>query len=176
MKKEKLIEIGLDEDKVLKCLELFEKQKEKEKVSIEKYSTRIEELERELEESNKSKENEILTLKKDYALEKAYKKANVRNIKALEPFLDLNEISFAENGEINGLTDKLEKLMSSEDTSFLFKKDEIIETPFLKGAKVGEGISQSDKSNSTSFDSMNYSEMCTYLQDNPDVKINDILR
>lgn len=81
-----------------------------------------------LEEDNKTAkanfEQQILNLKKDHALEKELKKQGAKNIKAVLPFLDMENIKYDEKSDtINGLEDMVKSLKENEDTIFLFNTE-----------------------------------------------------
>lgn len=181
MKKEKLIELGLDEALALKCLEMFKSESDLQKQpnnNNEKYKEEINKLKGELKEKEEAHSKEVHNIKVHTALEKALTGANVINQKALKPFLDdFDKAEFTEDGTIKGLSEKLQELMNGEETGFLFKKDEPIQAPveeikppILQGVKTGEsGNEIFDKP--VDFAKMKYSEMTKYLEENPNVTI-----
>ncbi len=183
MKKEKLIELGIDEAIAVKCLELFkseldlQKQKEPQNDN-EKYKEEISKLKGELKEKEEAHSKEVHNIKVHTALEKALTGANVINQKALKPFLDDFETAeFTEDGAIKGLSEKLQELMGREDTSFLFRNVETTQAPteevkplILKGVKTGESGNETfDKP--MDFNTMKYSEITDFLAENPNATI-----
>jgi chromosome segregation ATPase len=72
---------------------------------------------------NNNLKNEISTkvnqLQKTHAIESSVREAKAKNVKAVMALLDMDKISY-ENGELKGISDQLDALTKSEDTSFMF--------------------------------------------------------
>ena len=64
-------------------------------------------------------ENKILNLQKSYAVESAIRDAKAKNVKAVAALLDMDKIAY-KDGKLTGLTEQINDLIKSEDTSFLF--------------------------------------------------------
>lgn len=95
-----------------------------------------------LQDENKaSKEKykaDIQNVKIANALEKALGKAKAKNVKAVEPFLNLEDAELLEDDTIKDLDKQIEALKEGESTSFLFNLEDVA-PPSLKGVKPGEG-------------------------------------
>lgn len=61
----------------------------------------------------------VSTLQKSHAIESGVRDAKAKNVKAVMALLDMDKITY-ENGELKGLSDQLDTLTKSEDSSFLF--------------------------------------------------------
>lgn len=183
--KEKFIDLGLDEEIALKCVNLFkselktqlkEQSKPTEAFDDTAFKTEIADLKKQLKESAETHTKELYSIKLETALEKALTGANVINQKALKPFLtDLDKAEFEENGAIKGLAEQLKALTESDETSFLFKAIEQAETvkePInIRGAVTGEsGNEPVDRPMDLS--KMGYTAMNEYLQQNPNATLN----
>jgi len=78
---------------------------------------------------------------------------------------DKNKLILSEDGKVTGLDDQLKELKKSK--AFLFKEEK--PGAVIKGGKPaeGKGMPPADKKPSE----MTYSEMCAYLEANPEAKI-----
>lgn len=201
MKKEDFVKLGLDEEIAKKCetasneeLKAFipkarfdEVNNEKKKLELDvrdrdgqletlKTSTgdvdgmkkQIETLQAENKTKDETHAAEIKQLKVDAAVEAAITGAKGKNAKAIKALLDLTKAELADDGTIKGLPEQIEALIKAEDSKFLF--DTETKTTKVKGAKPGEsGNDDGDKGVDTS--KMSYSELATYMAENPDAKI-----
>lgn len=189
MKKEDLINLSLDEETVGKVLKLYteelknyisldkfnELKEEKELIenSIKERDRQLDELKKvdtgklreeieKLQEENKANteayEASIKQMKTDYAVEKALINSKARNIKAVKPFIDMEKVKLNENGELEGLD--IESIKKSEP--YLF--DSIQEKQ--EGTGFTPGINQT-----VNLEKMTYTEMCKYLEQNPQAQI-----
>ena len=61
----------------------------------------------------------VSQIQKTHAIENGVRDAKAKSIKAVLAHLDMDKITF-ENDQLSGLTEQLDALKSSEDTSFLF--------------------------------------------------------
>jgi hypothetical protein len=148
---ERLTELGMSEENAKLVMEELSKE-EAEK------SENVNDFEAEKAAIIKKYEEDIKSIKIDNEVEKALTKAGAKNIKAVRALLDLENAEVNENG-IVGLSDSIKKLKSGKDTEFLFEK-----TGF-KGVSVGESTHRGE----VNTDNMNYSQLCAYLEENPDV-------
>lgn len=100
----------------------------------------------EMQKSNKeaiaAKDAEILSIRKNNAVEKALNGAQAKNIKAVIALLNLDDAELSEDGTIKGLDDQIKKLKESEDTAFLFNAETKPTQPTLKGATPANGGTQ----------------------------------
>lgn len=114
----------------------------------------------ELQENNKkaveAKDAEIKKIKLDNAVNTALIGAGAKNVKAVLPFIELENVDFDENGNIKGLTEQIDDLKKAEDCSFLFKSENATTTtrgvtPINTNSKT-EGLTKAD------FNRMSYKE------------------
>lgn len=126
----------------------------------------------ELQEQNKAQTEqhnaEIHTLKVDNAVEAALNGSKAKNHTAVKALLAdiLKEADFNDDGTVKGLANKIKELQKSDP--YLF--DTAAAKPTIKGAVPGEsGVDQGDTKVDTS--KMNYSELCAYLSEHPDVNL-----
>ena len=134
-----MAENGRDITKVRDELETYKTQnndlkgqigaKDNEIKSLKEQADKIEGLNQQI--AQLSSDNEKLTsdlntkvseIQKSHAIESRVRDAKAKNVKAVIALLDMGKISFAD-GELSGLTEQLETLQKSEDTSFLFNDD-----------------------------------------------------
>lgn len=201
MKKEEFVALGISEELAVKCekasleeLKTFVPKTKLEEVTAEKiqlettvkeHSTQLETLKKskgnaedlqaeiaKLQEENTAKEQahsqEIHQLKVDSAVETAILNAGGKNAKAVRALLNLAEPKLNEDGTVLGLGEQMKKLQKAEDSKFLFTDPNA--KPTLKGATAGEG-KDSGGGLKTKTEEMNYDELCAYLEENPDVKL-----
>lgn len=124
-----------------------------------------------LQAANKQKDSEhaaeIKKLKIDAAVDAALTAAKAKNLKAARALLDLDKAELSDDGTVKGLAEQVEKLKTGDDTKFMFDASS---KPKMKGAKTGEdGIEDGDDKPDTS--KMSYDELCAYLAENPDAKL-----
>lgn len=126
----------------------------------------------ELQEQNKVQSEqhsaEIHALKVDNAVEMALNGSKAKNHTAVKALLAdvLKEADFNDDGTVKGLANKLKEIQKSDP--YLF--DTAAAKPTIKGAVPGEsGVDQGDTNVDTS--KMNYSELCAYLSEHPDVNL-----
>lgn len=125
-----------------------------------------------LQADNKAKDEqhaaEMKALRIDNAVSSALMKAGALNVKAAKALLDLEGAELAEDGSVKGLDGQIKALTEAEDSKFLFGSSK----PRMKGARTGEnGAEDGDGRVDTS--KMSYDELCAYLAENPDAKLND---
>lgn len=125
-----------------------------------------------LQADNKAKDEqhaaEMKALRIDNAVSSALMKAGALNVKAAKALLDLGGAELAEDGSVKGLDGQIKALTEAEDSKFLFGSSKLR----MKGARTGEnGAEDGDGRVDTS--KMSYDELCAYLAENPDAKLND---
>lgn len=157
-------EINDDRNKLKETIKDYDKQLE----SLKNSNTTVEDLKStisELQANNKKNEQDyqakIKEIKINNAIETALKDANARNIKAVQPFLDINSLELLEDGTIPKLEKQIQELANSESTSFLFKTPE---NNVYKGVDVSVGASSSVPIN---LDNMSYDQLVQHLAENP---------
>lgn len=78
----------------------------------------------ELQESNKKavaeKEAEIKKIRIDNAVNNSLREAGAKNVKAVLPFLNLENVKFDEAGKLDGISEQIETLKKAQDSAFLF--------------------------------------------------------
>ena len=149
IKKEDLIALGLAEEQADKVLEGYKgyvpksrfdevntAKKNAEKL-VEERDSQIEALKKsnegnealktqiaKLQDDNKkaveAKDAEIKKIKLDNAVNNALVGAGAKNVKAVLPFLKLDDAEFDDDGNVKGLTEKIDALKGADETSFLF--------------------------------------------------------
>lgn len=125
-----------------------------------------------LQADNKAKDEahaaEIKQLKIDAAIDSALTGAKAKNNTAVKALLkDLDKAELAEDGTIKGLAEQIEALQKSD--AYLFNTTTKKQTQ-VKGAQPGES-GNDDGDHGTDTSKMTYSEMMTYLAENPDAQI-----
>lgn len=113
---------------------------------------------------------EIKKLKINNAVETALVGAKAKNIKAVMALLDLDKAELAEDGGVKGIHEQIKALTESPDTNFLFDLSSNKSGSF-KGLNPAEGRDGGTGSGGKMPQDMTYSELCAYLDANPDAKL-----
>lgn len=92
--KNRLLEMGIDEENCNKILEMFNK-------SIEE------------------KDREIADIKLNYEIENVLNSYSVKTNKAVKALLNMEEIKFDESGKLTGIKEQLDNLKGNKDTEYL---------------------------------------------------------
>ncbi len=123
-----------------------------------------------LQADNKAKDDqhakEMKQLQVDNAVNSALTAAKAKNLKAVKALLNLTDAELADDGTVKGLADQIKALTEAEDSKFMFDSAK----PRMKGAKSGEDGSN-DEGGNADPSKMSYEELCAYLADNPDAKL-----
>ncbi|NFB57630.1 scaffolding protein [Clostridium botulinum] len=109
----------------------------------------------------KDYEKKIQDMQFNYALEGALKSANVRNTKAVKALLNLEGIKLDDESLI-GLNEQIEEIRKSD--SYLFTEEQ---KPQFSGVEPIDGSKTPPKS----IKEMSYTELCNYLEENPNAQI-----
>lgn len=97
--KERLLEMGIDEENCNKILEM-------------------------LDESIGEKDKEITDIKLNYEIENVLNSYSVKTNKAVKALLNMEEIKFDESGKLTGIKEQLDNLKGNKETEYLFNKQE----------------------------------------------------
>lgn len=158
-------------------LQMTLKERNKQLEDLQKSTGNVDDLKQQiatLQADNKAKDEEhakeLMQLKVDTAVEKALTGANAKNIKAVRALLDLTDAKLDKDGNVKGLSEQIEKLTTDEDTKFLFDAPQQKQQQTFKGFQPGASAQQKP---GTEVDTskMNYDELCAYLAENPDAKL-----
>lgn len=158
-------------------LQMTLKERNKQLEDLQKSTGNVDDLKQQiatLQADNKAKDEEhakeLMQLKVDTAVEKALTGANAKNIKAVRALLDLTDAKLDKDGNVKGLSEQIEKLTTGEDTKFLFDAPQQKQQQTFKGFQPGASAQQKP---GTEVDTskMNYDELCAYLAENPDAKL-----
>ncbi|MGN1318065.1 MAG: phage scaffolding protein [Lachnospirales bacterium] len=119
-----------------------------------------------LQEENKKAaekyEEDMKSLKIISAIDNALVKAKAKTPKAVKAMLDMEGIKLDKDGKITGIDEQIKSLCEADDTKYLF------ESSIIKGAQPGYSNNEPEPED---FSKMNYTEMCAYLEKNPNAKI-----
>ncbi|MDO4301249.1 MAG: phage scaffolding protein [Clostridia bacterium] len=107
---------------------------------------------------------EMDNLKINNAIDKSLMSFKAKTPKAVKAMLDMESVKLDKDGNITGIDEQIKALSESEDTKYLFENS----APVLRGTQPGHGADDDDNSNT---EKMTYSEMCAYLESNPDAKV-----
>lgn len=156
MKRSFLEDLGIGKDVIDSIMEQYGKdinaiKEDNDSMVLKK---QISDLKVELENKEASHKTQLLDLIKDNAISLGLLKANAKTEKAVRALIDTDKITVDENGDVSGLTEQLEKLIDSEETSYLFNDINI----------SGVDLGKSPKEPEMNFDDMNYTQMCAYLE------------
>lgn len=136
----------------------------------EAMKTQIANLQKANTDATATHESEMTQLKVDFAVEKALTGANAKNIKAVKALLDLTDSKLDKDGNVKGLQEQIDKLTADEGTKFLFDVTQTKQQPTFKGFQPGAS-SETKPGTETDPSKMNYDELCAYLAENPDAKL-----
>lgn len=132
----------------------------------------IEQLQSDNATAKANHESEMNQLKVQYAVEKALTSANAKNIKAVKALLDLDDAKLDKDGNVKGLQDQIDKLVSGEDTKFLFNEVQQSNQQQQTFKGFQPGATSTDVKPGTEVDTskMSYEELCAYMEANPNVE------
>lgn len=124
-----------------------------------------------LQADNKKKDEEhaaeVRQLKIDAAVDAALSAAKAKNATAVKALLkDMDKAELQEDGTIKGLAEQIAALQKSDD--YLFEAN--TSKKQMKGAKPGE-TGKEDGDDKVDTSKMTYDELCAYLEQNPDAKL-----
>lgn len=124
----------------------------------------IADLQQQLKDSEKNAQAELLSVKKNNAINNALRDAHVRDNKAIMPFLNTDDIKYSDDG-LSGLKGQIEELQKSK--SFLFEqpKPEQPEGIQATAGKVTKASEEQDVP--VDISKMSYQELVALKQDNP---------
>lgn len=127
----------------------------------EELTKQIKQLQLDNEKADKQYKAEISQLKVNNAIEMALTKAGAKTLKACKAMLDIDHIKLDKDGNITGLDEQIKNLTNNDDTKYLFNTETFV------GASIGNGSNEPGADTSK----MNYTELCAYMDANPNVKI-----
>lgn len=123
----------------------------------------VEKLQADNEASKSKHEAEMNALKVDFAVERALTSARAKNVKAVKALLNLTDAKLDKEGNVKGLQEQLDNLITGEDTSFLFEQKT---TPKFTGFQPGVGDIISEVN--ADFSKMTFDQLTAYMDANPD--------
>lgn len=126
-------------------------------ITQEEYETKVKEIQEEAD--NKVKQSNFDS---KLAVKLMSKEINAKDVVDIKANLDMSKISLDGENFI-GLDEQIKNLKERKD--YLFNKEKTI----IKG--TGESGRQKVDGEDTKLDEMSYSQMCDYLEKNPDAKI-----
>lgn len=153
------------------------KARDKQLEELKKSNGDVEELQKQitqLQADNKKAEAdhaaEIKQLKVDSAIESALMAAGARNMKAARALLDidLDSIKVKDDGTLDGLSldEQIKKLKGADDSKFMFNETKRT----FKGTNPADP-GRNDPNQKIDPKDMSYEELCNYLDENPDAKL-----
>ena len=134
--------------------------------NIEDLKKQIESLQKENKEKAEHYELEMQKLKVDTKIESTLSNFGARNIRSVKALLDgVDKFKFDKDGNIEGLEDQIKQIKKSDP--YLFANND---TSSVKGVKSVESTAESK---SVDVNNMTYSELVSYMSNNPDFKLNN---
>lgn len=132
----------------------------------------IEQLQTDNATAKANHESEMNQLKVEYAVEKALTGANAKNIKAVKALLDLDDAKLDKDGNVKGLQEQIDKLVSGEDTKFLFNNEvqQSQQQQTFKGFQPGATSTGVKPGTEVDTSKMSYEELCAYMEANPNAE------
>lgn len=154
------------------------KERDKQLEDLKKSAGDNEELQKQIEQlqtdnatAKANHESEMNQLKVEYAVEKALTGANAKNIKAVKALLDLDDAKLDKDGNVKGLQDQIDKLVSGEDTKFLFNEvQQSQQQQTFKGFQPGATSTGVKPGTEVDTSKMSYEELCAYMEANPNAE------
>lgn len=154
------------------------KERDKQLEDLKKSAGDNEELQKQIEQlqtdnatAKANHESEMNQLKVEYAVEKALTGANAKNIKAVKALLDLDDAKLDKDGNVKGLQEQIDKLVSGEDTKFLFNEvQQSQQQQTFKGFQPGATSTGVKPGTEVDTSKMSYEELCAYMEANPNVE------
>ena len=126
----------------------------------------------ELQKANKDASdkyaNDLNNIKIGYEVDKALTSSNAKNLTAVKALLNMDNVKFDKDGNLNGLQEQIDALVSGEDTSFLFNTGNNYN---FKGITPAQASIDVKPSVDNDLKGMTYEQLCKYVADNPDVKL-----
>ena len=130
----------------------------------------IEDLQTENATAKANHESELNQLKINFAVEKALTGAKAKNIKAVKALLELEDAKLDKDGNVKGLAEQIEKLITGDDTKFLFEAQK--QQYNFKGFQPGvSGENKPGEGEKVDFSKMSYDELTAYMEATPDAQI-----
>lgn len=134
--------------------------------NIEDFKKQIESLQKENKEKAEHYELEMQKLRVDTKIESTLSNFGARNIRSVKALLDgVDKFKFDKDGNIEGLEDQIKQIKKSDP--YLFANND---TSSVKGVKPVESTAESK---SVDVNNMTYSELVSYMSNNPDFKLNN---
>ena len=134
--------------------------------NIEDLKKQIESLQKENKEKAEHYELEMQKLRVDTKIESTLSNFGARNIRSVKALLDgVDKFKFDQDGNIEGLEDQIKQIKKSDP--YLFANND---TSSVKGVKPVESTAESK---SVDVNNMTYSELVSYMSNNPDFKLNN---
>ena len=134
--------------------------------NIEDLKKQIESLQKENKEKAEHYELEMQKLKVDTKIDSTLSNFGARNIRSVKALLDgVDKFKFDKDGNIEGLEDQIKQIKKSDP--YLFANND---TSSVKGVKPVESTAESK---SVDVNNMTYSELVSYMSNNPDFKLNN---
>ena len=166
MKKEELLELGLNEEQIQGVFKLngqdinsIKSERDNLKSELEVANNKISDFEKinvdEIKAEVEKYKNEISNLKLDHSIENSLLKSKVKNPKAAKALLDMEALKNSKNFD-SDLENQIKSMKESD--SYLFE---------VEGSSVGNV----GKVDPPSTENMTYSEMMEFLEKNPGAKI-----
>lgn len=129
----------------------------------EELTQKIADLEKKNKDDAAKHKAELDEFKINAAVEKALANYKAKTPKAVKAMLDMEKIKLDKDGNVTGIDEQVKAIAEAEDTKYLFDST----VPKLKGVQPGYGADEDDPKT----EEMTYSEMCAYLEANPDAQI-----
>lgn len=166
MKKEELLELGLNEEQIQGVFKLngqdinsIKSERDNLKAELEVANNKISDFEKinvdEIKAEVEKYKNEISNLKLDHSIENSLLKSKVKNPKAAKALLDMEALKNSKNFD-SDLENQIKSMKESD--SYLFE---------VEGSSVGSV----GKVDPPSTENMTYSQMMEFLEKNPGAKI-----
>lgn len=169
MKTEFLKGLGLSQeviDKIMaengKDIEAEQKKTSKAEQERDGYRESADDWKQKAEDAKAEADQKIQSMQFDYAISDAITGAKAKNAKAVKALLNMDSLKF-NDGEIIGLDKQIETLKSEND--YLFESDKPA-PKIVKGTGGGDPLPGAKKPSE-----MNYTELCEYMEQNPEAEI-----
>jgi len=138
---------------------------------VEALKTQITTLQQQNATDKQNYEAQLAQVRLDNAVDAALTAAGAKNNTAVKALLAdfLKEAKLADDGTVKGLANELAEMVKAEATSFLFATD--TKGQQFKGMAPGSAGGKTPPPAGKEVKDMSYDELCAYLEQNPDAKL-----
>lgn len=138
---------------------------------VDALKTQIATLQTQNAADKKTYEGQLAQIKLDNAVDAALSAAGAKNNTAVKALLAdfLKDAKLADDGTVKGLAGEIAEMAKAEGTAFMFATND--EGPQFKGMAPGSAGGKTPPPTNKEPKDMSYDELCAYLEQNPETKL-----